>query len=348
MDFDQKLQDLFSEAGKGSLFSKAVVGLLYPDGSRKVVSFNTTVNSVFDIASLTKVCPTSTLALKFILSDELSLDTQVIEWIPELNTNYREQILVRHLLTHSLDYRVPMSSLKNLPPQEILNTLFSYQFEKAPGTIFNYGNPASILLGLILARMKGKALNVLGEECFFAPLGMMRSGWNPLSRVLLEDIIPTEKCPWRGRDIQGEIHDESAHTLSALSPVGSAGMFSCIPDLLNFVQMILGDGEFEGRRMMPKGVLKMVSTNALADTVPTECTALGWELNATKFMGTHAGPHAFGKTGFTGASIVADADRKAAVLLLSNFTWPTRESSPDRIHAFRAQLADLFFQSLKV
>ncbi len=346
MDFSLKLQDLFAEAEKQTLFSKAVVGLLFPDGSRQVVSFNTAVNSVFDIASLTKVCPTSTLALKFVLAGNLSLDAPIVEWIPELKTNYREQIRVRHLLTHSLDYRVPMSSLKNLPPQEILNALFDYQFERAPGTVFNYGNPASILLGLVLSRMTGQSLEKLGQEHFFAPLGMARSGWNPLSRVLLADIIPTEKCPWRGRDIQGEIHDESAHTLSALFPVGSAGMFSCVPDLLNFVQMILADGEFEGNRIIPKGVLAMVSSNAFGSSLPTECTALGWELNSPKFMGTQAGTRTFGKTGFTGASIVADADRRAAVILLSNFTWPTRESSADRIHAFRARLADFFFGCL--
>ena len=76
------------------------------------------------------------------------------------------------------------------------------------------------------------------------------------------------------------------------------------------------------------------------------CAALGWELNAERFMGTHGGPHTFGKTGFTGASIVADADRRAGVVLLSNFTWPMREKNADRIHAFRARLSDLFFENL--
>ncbi|MBR2058736.1 MAG: serine hydrolase, partial [Fibrobacter sp.] len=73
------------------------------------------------------------------------------------------------------------------------------------------------------------------------------------------------------------------------------------------------------------------------------CTALGWELAQGKFMGSRVSPHAFGKTGFTGASIVADPIAGAAVVLLSDFTYPHREASADRIHAFRASLADAFF-----
>lgn len=344
--FRKEIDDLFLAAKNNDIFSKAVAGFLMPDGSQQIFAFGTPENSVFDIASLTKVCPTSTLALMFVLQGKLSLDARVIDYLPELNTNYREEIFVRHLLTHSLDYRVPMSTLKKLPPQGILEALFTYQFAKEPGTVFNYGNPASILLGMVLSRISGKSLQELGENYFFKPLGMARSGWNPLLRVPKEEIVATENCPWRGRTIQGEVHDESAFVLASLFPVGSAGMFSCVPDLLSFVRMILNDGEFNGKRILPAGVLKMVSENALEKTVPGECAALGWELNAERFMGTHGGPHTFGKTGFTGASIVADADRRAGVVLLSNFTWPMREKNADRIHAFRARLSDLFFENL--
>ena len=129
-------------------------------------------------------------------------------------------------------------------------------------------------------------------------------------------------------------------------------MFSCVPDLLNFVQMILNDGiSAEGARVAPAGILKMVSENAFAlpsaskySSAKDACTALGWELNSEKFMGTHVSPHTFGKTGFTGACIVADPDQGGAVVLLSNFTYPHREANADRIHAFRAKLSNAFFE----
>lgn len=349
------LTDLLRQAQAAGIFDKAVAGFVLPDGTHEILTLNTPENTVFDIASLTKVCPTSTLALCYILEGKLSVDTRVVDYIPELQTNYRDDIRVFHLLTHSLDYRVPMKTLRTLPAEGILNALYTYQFDKAPGADFNYGNPASVLLGIILQRLVGKDLQQQGRERFFIPLGMTRSGWDPLTRdwnpIPKDEISPTEICSFRGREIQGEIHDESAWVLRKLFPVGSAGMFSCVPDLLRFVQMIMNDGAAaNGKQVAPKGLLKMVCENAFEgnaarkySTATGACTALGWELNSEKFMGTRVSPHTFGKTGFTGASIVADSEKGAAVVLLSNFTYPHREANADRIHAFRAALSDAFF-----
>jgi len=351
---ESNIERLLEQAESAGVFHKAVAGFILPDGSTRLVAFNTPENTVFDIASLTKVCPTSTLALCYILEGKLHLDDRVIDYIPELQTNYREDIRIFHLLTHSLDYRVPMKTLRTLPPEGILNALFTYQFEKAPGADFNYGNPASVLLGIILQRIAGKDLQQQGRERFFEPLGMTRSGWDPLTRewnrIPLEEIAPTEICSFRGREIRGEIHDESAWVLRKLYPVGSAGMFSCVPDLLKFVKMVLNDGLGENAggepvRVAPAGILEMVSNNAFDKTVGA-CTALGWELAQSKFMGSRVSPRTFGKTGFTGASIVADAIAGAAAVLLCDFTYPHREPNADRIHAFRAALADAFFGAL--
>ena len=352
MNFDEgAILSLLQGAKAEGVFNRAVAGFILPDGTTRLVTLDTPADTVFDIASLTKVCPTSTLALSYILEGKLSLDTKVVDYIPELQTNYREDIRVFHLLTHSLDYRVPMKTLRTLPPEGILEALFTYQFAKAPGADFNYGNPASVLLGMILQRLTGKDLQQQGRERFFGPLGMTRSGWDPLTRewnrIPAEEIAPTEICSFRGREIRGEIHDESAWVLRKLFPVGSAGMFSCVPDLLKFVKMVLDDGIATGVdgaeiRVAPAGILDMVSRNAFDEKVGA-CTALGWELAQSKFMGSRVSPRTFGKTGFTGASIVADPVAGAAVVLLSDFTYPHREASADRIHAFRATLSDAFF-----
>ena len=342
---EASILELLAQGQAQGVFSKAVAGFVLPDGSYHTVTLDTDADTIFDIASLTKVCPTSTLALCAILQGKLDVDTKVIDFIPELRTNYRDDIRIFHLLTHSLDYRVPMKTLRTLPPEGILEALYSYQFQIPPGKAFNYGNPASVLLGIVLNRLTGKSLQKLGRETFFDPLGMERSGWDPLERFPKEQIMPTEKCAFRGRTIQGEIHDESAWVLRRLFPVGSAGMFSTVPDLLRFVKMVLNDGVYEGRTIAPAGLLDMVSQNAFAPEVGAE-TALGWELNAERFMGKRRSPRTFGKTGFTGASIVADPERGAAAVLLSNFTWPHREPSADRINQFRAALSDLFFSQV--
>lgn len=379
---ENAIRALLQRAQTEGIFNKAVAGFILPDGSTRIVTHNTPADTVFDIASLTKVCPTSTLALCYILEGKLGLDTKVADYIPEMQTNYRDDIRVFHLLTHSLDYRVPMKTLRTLPPEGILDALFTYKFSKAPGADFNYGNPASVLLGMILQRIAGKDLQQQGRERFFEPLGMTRSGWDPLTRewnpIPKEEISPTEICEFRGREICGEIHDESAWVLRKLFPVGSAGMFSCVPDLLKFVKMVLNDGTAvnaagEEIRVAPAGILEMVSRNAFtredaAPFIPAgssnagdsdatgpnaagplsagACTALGWELAQSKFMGSRVSPRTFGKTGFTGASIVADPVAGAAAILLSNFTYPHREANADRIHAFRAALADAFFGAL--
>ena len=341
----EKLLNLLQAAESSDIFDKAVVGYLLPDGTSNIVTLNTPEDTVFDIASLTKVCPTSTLALTYVLEGKLSIDAKVIDYIPELQTNYRDEIYVSHLLTHSLDYRVPMKTLTALSPEEILNVLYTYEFAAAPGTVFNYGNPASVLLGILLQRLTGKTLQEQGNERFFTPLGMTRSGYDPLTRVPKSEIAATELCEFRHREIQGEVHDESAWVLQKLFPVGSAGMFSCVPDLLKFVKMILMDGKFEDKQIIPAGILDIVSHNAFPDNFGASA-ALGWELNAPRFMGTKVSPQAFGKTGFTGASIVADPDKGGAIIMLSNFTYPHREPNADRIHAFRATLADAFFEEL--
>lgn len=340
----EKIATALEEAKTAQIFDKAVVGVLLPNQESLIVSLNANQDAVFDIASLTKVCPTSTLALYYILKGELSPETPVCTWIPELQTNYRDQIQIKHLLTHSLDYRIPMSSLKYLSPEAILNHLYTYSFNNPPGTVFNYGNPASILLGILLHRLKGKTLLTQGEELLFKPLKMNRSGWFPLQRVDRSEIIATEHCSFRNRIIQGEVHDESAFVLEQLFPVGSAGMFSTVPDLMNFVQMLLQDGLFENQQIIPSGILKLISSNALDPSIQAQ-TALGFELNNQRFMG-HCSSKTFGKTGFTGASLVADPEQNAAIILLSNFTWPHREEKPDRIYSFRSYLSNIVFESL--
>ena len=104
---DYSIEKLLRQAESENVFHKAVAGFILPDGSVRTVALNTPENTVFDIASLTKVCPTSTLALSYILEGKLGIDTKVVDFIPELQTNYREDIRIFHLLTHSLDYRAP-------------------------------------------------------------------------------------------------------------------------------------------------------------------------------------------------------------------------------------------------
>lgn len=323
------------------IFPGCVIGI-ERNGSRSVYAFGRDDydgagmpmdrERVFDIASLTKVMPVSTLALMEIAAGRLKLNDPVAQYIPAFAAHHDNQATVFHLLTHSLDYRFPLSSLRDLPADELFQRLCAHPFAAEPGSLFNYGNACSILLGKVLEASTGMPLADLARQRIFTPLGMRVSGWNPLMRVAVERIVPTEECPWRKRTMRGEIHDESAYAMRSQGPVGSAGMFSCIDEILDFVAW------FKTR----SDLVEMASTNQLAH-LPGICTGLGWELANRRFMGELCGARTFGKTGFTGQSIVCDPDRNTTIVLLTAFTWPRREKTPDRIYTVRAQLADLVF-----
>ncbi|GBU25606.1 hypothetical protein R83H12_02256 [Fibrobacteria bacterium R8-3-H12] len=316
----------------GDLFKSCCIATSI-DGEREFLTINCEQNSIFDCASITKSMPTGYLALKAMESKILSLDTPVADILPDFAKYHNKEAKIFHLLTHSLDYRFPMSSLKDLPPQEIWLRICSHKFEIPPGQLFCYGNANSILLGKVLEAVYNMPLDKLAKERVFEPLKMQSTGWHPLERAPASRIIPTEICPWRGRELRGETHDESAWKLEQeFGAVGSAGVFSTAPDILTFLEHILGD-DF---------LLEKLTKNALlgCNTPLQECTALGFELDNPKFMGNSQSP-VFGKTGFTGTSFICQPKNKLCLVILCNYTYPVRKPNADRINEFRAKVAEL-------
>jgi len=273
--------------------------------------------------------PTGYLALKAIQDGILSLETPVADVLPDFAAYHGKEAKIFHLLTHSLDYRFPMSSLKDLPPQEIWQRICSHKFEIPPGQLFCYGNANSILLGKVLETVYNTPLDKLAKERVFEPLKMQSTGWHPLKWAPASRIIPTEICHWRGRELRGETHDESAWKLELeFGAVGSAGIFSTVPDILTFLEHILED-DF---------LLEKLTKNAFDSG--NDCTALGFELDNPKFMGNCPSP-VFGKTGFTGTSFICLPQKKFCLVILCNYTYPVRKPNADKINEFRARVAEL-------
>jgi len=222
--------------------------------------------------------------------------------------------------------------------------LLTHAFSEAPGSSFSYGNAASLILGKILARITGEDLETLAQRELFGPLGMTDSTWRPLESKDWERIVPTEICTWRKRALRGDVHDESAYTLSTQGPVGSAGIFSTVPDLLRFLHMMMNDGKVGDQQIIPAGILALVTRNALSH-LSGQGTALGWELANRRFMGNVCSDRTFGKTGFTGSCLMGDPERNTGFVLLSNFTWPKREATVERIYEVRRTIADTLFSN---
>jgi CubicO group peptidase (beta-lactamase class C family) len=311
-------------------------------------------NTVYDVASITKSIPLSCMALRLIDEGKLHPEHRLIDYVPELRNSDREKVLIRHLLTHTLHFGFALSSLKGASPAAIMDAILKRPFASRPGLFFSYANATSILLGLVVERLCGESLERAAQRVFFTPLGMKRTVFHPLNRFAKEEIVPTEIDPWRGGTVQGEVHDESAWALSRgtagegekehIIPCtpGSAGLFSAVPDLLVFLQMLLKGGRLGGRRYFSGGAVRRMHTNQIADMGLS--TGLGWELNQPRYMGRYCSKSTFGKTGFTGCYCLCDPEKKLALVLLSNCTFPRRKPDKEAINALRRDVADLILQ----
>ena len=298
--------------------------------------------TIYDVASITKAIPTSCLALALCESEAWSLSSRLIDFVPEFTGAFRENITIRHLLTHTLDFEFQLSAKKHLSPDAILGAILGASLCTPPGSSFAYANATSILLGLAVERACGIGLDEEAKRYFFEPLEMSRTSFFPKTHSDVA-IAPTEDDPWRGRIICGEVHDESAWALRPSVVAGSAGLFSTVKELLTFIEMLLAGGELHGRRYFTRETVALMQTNALPPGLGANA-ALGWELNQPVFMGMSATPTTFGKTGFTGCTIVADQARETGMVFLTNHTFPKRRVDRRAINAVRCALANMVFE----
>jgi CubicO group peptidase (beta-lactamase class C family) len=352
-EIPQKISERVKRAIREGVFPGCVVGFIRPGMQKNVLAFGHQTyekgspalqdDSIFDVASITKSIPVSCLGLRLIDMGKMRLDDRVVAFVPELSFSDRETVLVRHLLTQTLDFAVRLSLLKDKAPHDILSEIYSRELGARPGTTFSYCNATSILLGLVIERVYGECLSVIADREFFGPLSMSRTSFFPES-FPPDDIVPTEQDPWRNRIVRGEVHDESAFVLRKIMVAGSAGLFSTVPDLLIFCEMLLNGGVWKGTRYFSEGMISCMHNDQTAGLGVR--TGLGWELNQQRYMGRYCGAQTIGKTGFTGGVCVLDIPAKAALVLLSNYTFPVRKADTRLIDAVRGDIADIVFSGL--
>ncbi|MGL1933668.1 MAG: beta-lactamase family protein [Fibrobacterales bacterium] len=335
-----------SDAIEDQLFPGCCVGIVDRSGARSIAPFGfhtydneapVTNQSLYDCASITKSVPTALLALKLLDAGELSLEDPVNKYIDGYQVGIEKEVLVKHLLTHTVDYRFSLAGLKDRLPIEILEKLYTHPFNLPPGESFCYCNASSIVLGILMSELYSMPFEEAAQREVFDPLMMHSTGFFPKKHFELSAIVPSEDDAWRGRVIQGEVHDESAYSLRELFVAGSAGLFSTVPDLLNAMEMLLNKGSYNGAQFISESIAEQVWTNQIQSI--GLFTGLGFELNQERYMGVGRTKQTFGKTGFTGCNLLGDVSKGRAMVLLSNGTWPNRESTPERINRFRSAIA---------
>jgi beta-N-acetylhexosaminidase len=308
----------------------------------------TNLNTMYDIASLTKVVATTTLVAKLAEGDfavPLDLDAKVERYLPEWASGpqpeWRHKVTVRHLLTHTSGLPAFKEYWRTSKGRaDTLSRIFAEPLEYEPGTKEVYSDLGIILMAEIIERLTGRTLDDLAKAFIFSPLGMKDTMYRP-PRKLWPAIAPTEiDDNLRHRLVQGEVHDENAFAIGGVS--GHAGVFSTAPGLAAFCQMLLNGGVYAHQRILRRVTIAQFTapqqlsggTRTLGWAVPTEGGSSGHYFSA----------HSFGHTGFTGTSIWIDPDRQLFVVLLTNRVHPTRENI--KIQQVRPALHDAVMQAL--
>jgi CubicO group peptidase (beta-lactamase class C family) len=272
------------------------------------------------------------------------LDDRAIDLLPELDHGQHSEILIRHLLTFTavFDMGRPMASIARDEATDVLTEIFRAPLRDRPGTSYLYANTPSLLLGLIAERVTGRRLDRLAEEWFFQPLGMRHTTFFPKELMQREPdlLVAPTALDWRG-EVRGEVHDPGAWSLVNRGHVpGHAGLFSTVPDLLRFVEMMLRGGERDGYRYFSPEMVEQMHTNQAPHLKMK--VGLGWEIGRPEAQGAHVSDEAFGKTGFTGTSILMDPAKSRGMVLLSNRTYPEPQERAEILRVWRG-LADIVF-----
>jgi CubicO group peptidase (beta-lactamase class C family) len=292
-------------------------------------------STLWDLASLSKVVALTTAMMQLWERGLVDLDAPVQRYLPAFQGPRKQQVTVRHLLTHSsgLPGWRPLY-LEGSTPDSILRLVYATPLDTMPGAVMVYSDLGAILLGQIVERVTGQPFDAYVTEHVFQPLGMRDTRFRPPPE-LWDRVAPTElDTAWRKRQVRGEVHDENAFALGGVS--SHAGLFGSGRDLARFARMLLRGGELDGERIVAPGTIALFT--ALQDSTLSN-RALGWEKpNGRNSAGHRLSARAFGHTGFTGTSMWVDPERDLFIVLLTNRVNPTRARTG--IGQVRVDLAD--------
>ncbi|MFM7058265.1 MAG: exo-beta-N-acetylmuramidase NamZ domain-containing protein [Planctomycetota bacterium] len=275
------------------------------------------VDTVFDLASLTKPIATATSILILAGEGRLDVEAPVSHYWPEFAQNGKEQVSVRHLLTHTSGL-IADNSINDYSgtPDESLQKIAALKLTAQPGTEFIYSDVGFIVLGHLVQRISGEDLNGFSRRAIFEPLGMRETGYLP-SELLRGRTAVTEQR--EDRWMQGEVHDPRAWRLGGVA--GHAGLFSTADDLSRYAIMMLSRGIAGDRRILDETTWQLMTTSV---EVPRGRRALGWDARTgySSNRGDLMSSSAFGHGGFTGTGIWIDPVRDLFVIFLSNRVHP--------------------------
>ncbi|RBP38507.1 CubicO group peptidase (beta-lactamase class C family) [Roseimicrobium gellanilyticum] len=272
-------------------------------------------DTIFDLASLTKVVATTPSIMLLVEQGRVKLDAPVSTYIPQFAGGVRERITVRHLMVHT-------SGLKPGLPRNPAWSGYSSGMGWAcvafpttdPDEKFRYSDINFILLGEIVRRVSGEPLDVFAAKHIFQPLGMKDTGFNPPASWRPR-IAPTEKDETEIL-LRGVVHDPTSRRMGGVA--GHAGLFSTVADVSRYARMILNNGELDGVRVLKPETVRLMTTPHTPAGMQDK-RALGWDMDTpfSKPRGNF-GATSFGHTGFTGTCLWIDPESRSFYVFLSS------------------------------
>lgn len=277
-----------------------------------------TTAGIFDLASLTKVIATSSMAMILYERGLLDLETPLVSIVPEFETDdeRRRQVTIRMLLAHCSGLPAYQKLfLKARDRDELLSAAFRIPLKHDPGSSAEYSDIGFIILAVALERLAQDALDHFCHQEVFGPLGMARTTFDPPLHWWASIPPTAHDQAFRERIIQGEVQDENASVMEGVA--GHAGLFSTAEDLAIFAHSMLQGG---GPMVRPE-TLSLFTRRQLSP--PGTSRALGWDTpSSVSQSGKYFSDRSFGHLGYTGTSLWIDPQRQLSVTLLTNRTWP--------------------------
>lgn len=304
-----------------------------------------TTDTIYDLASVTKVVATTTIAMVLHERGILDLNAPAPAVLPEFATtsphdaSVRQDITIRMLLTHSSGLPGYVRLFERAwGHDEMLRAACSLPIEASPGSRAEYSDPGFILLGEILQRLAGEPLDRFCEREIFHPLGMAHTRFCPPAEWKSQ-VPPTEEDrTYRRRVIQGEVQDENASAMGGLA--GHAGLFAPAADVARFAECMLRGGN----PILRPATIELFTRREISP--PGTSRALGWDTPSKPSQsGQYFSSRSFGHLGYAGTSLWIDPDRRLSVVLLTNRTWPDRQNQA--IKQFRPRFHDAIVELIK-
>lgn len=327
------------------LYRKAYGHLTYEPNSPEV-----TMNTVYDIASVTKMVSTTLAMMKLVETGKVQLDDPLSKYLPYLKHTDKARITIRQTMSHMARLKAFDAYWKTAkdaddPRENILQQVVASPLNASSGYV--YSDLGFILLGELVQNVSGQRLDIFVHRHFYSPMGLCHTFFNPMEHGIDSlTIAPTENdIHYRNRLVQGVVHDDNAYAMGGVS--GHAGLFSTADDLARILQMLLDGGTYDGRRYLKAETIDLFNTRYYDQSCRR---GLGFDKPLLKGSGgsccDEASQKSFGHTGFTGTMVWVDPESNMFYIFLSNRVYPT--STPNKLANMniRTQIQSELYKSL--